>query len=715
MPNHESEIANWEHRLNLEWSARHEAEAIAERITQQLHDQQKNLLLLQAVTVAASDSQSALEAIRLALRKICEHAGWFWGRAYLPSRSWSDSLETVSEIYSREADEFIAVSEQADPTAVTPLARAAYKSGKAQWESGIHPDTKERWPLGEFPTDLCASFAFPLLTGSKAEGVLEFFANHPEPMSDGFADIMSHVGAQIGRALERQWAREEILRSERYFRQITDCALDLITILETDGTIRYESHSIKTVLGYDPEDYRGKNAFEFVHPEDVPKVSKAFMESVQSHGHTPLLSFRFRHKDGSWRILEGMGNNQLDDPVVKGVIFNSRDITERRKLEEQFFQAQKVQAIGQLAGGVAHDFNNILTAIIGYGDLVLNQLDPAGPVHGNALEIKKAAERASSLTRQLLAFSRKQVLDPKVLDLNEVLAGMDKMLRRLLGEQIDLLTIPGEGIGHVRADPGQIEQVIMNLAVNARDAMPDGGKLTVELGNVTLDEDYARPRQDVVPGEYVMLAISDNGMGMGAAVLARLFEPFFTTKETGKGTGLGLATCHGIVKQSRGHIAVYSELNQGTTFKVYLPRVEAPVEAPAAESDSPKTMPKGRETILLVEDEPMLRELGIIVLADLGYRVLPAVNGVNALEVIQEHGEQAIDIVVTDVVMPEMGGKELVGRIQDLSPRTKALFCSGYTEDAITRDGMLDTGINFLQKPYTVATLARKVRSLLDA
>jgi PAS domain S-box-containing protein len=511
-----------------------------------------------------------------------------------------------------------------------------------------------------------------------------------------------------------QAAQAQLQKSEAYFRHLTEYALDLITILAADGTILFESRSIETELGHPPEEYVGRNAFEFVHPDDTPRVMQAFLNAVQTHGSTPLLSFRFRHKDGTYRILEGRGNNLLDDPAVQGIVFNSRDVTEQRRLEEQLRQSQKVQAIGQLTGGVAHDFNNILTAIIGYSELALATLPADGTTHLQIAEIRKAANRAAGLTRQLLAFSRKQVLQPRVISLETVVAEMDKMLRRLLGEQIDLITVAHPPVGNVKADLGQIEQVLLNLAVNARDAMEGlaGAKLTIELRDATLDETYAELRGDVQPGEYVLLAISDNGCGMPPEVRARLFEPFFTTKAQGKGTGLGLATCHGIVKQSGGHISVYSEPGCGTTFKVYLPKVNEAAEPLVTNAETLAT-PAGSGTVLLVEDEPMLRELGLTVLQELGYEVIAAENGKEALALVDAHPEKRIDLLLTDVVMPEMGGKELAEKLRPLSPKTKVIFCSGYTEDAIFHSGGLEAGVYFLQKPYTVAAVAQKVSEVL--
>jgi two-component system cell cycle sensor histidine kinase/response regulator CckA len=514
-------------------------------------------------------------------------------------------------------------------------------------------------------------------------------------------------------ATARETIRTLTLR-ENYFRHLTEYSLDLITILDADGTIRFESRSIGRELGYDSADYVGKNAFDFVHPDDSPRVMQAFIAALLNHGNTPVLSFRFRHKDGTYRILEGCGNNLLDDPAVAGIVFNSRDVTDKRRLEEQFLQSQKIQAIGQLTGGVAHDFNNILTAIIGYSDLCLQQLpaDSFPTTVSNIAEINKAAHRAAALTRQLLAFSRKQVLQARVINLGAVITEMEKMLRRLLGEQIDLLTFTREPLGNIKADLSQVEQVLLNLAVNARDAMPGGGKLTIEASNVTLDDHYAGSRPEVNEGEYVMLAISDNGCGMPPEVQMRIFEPFFTTKDVGKGTGLGLATCYGIVKQSGGHISVYSEMGKGTTFKVYLPRVNEDAE-PVAAAPIPHMISEAGGVVLLVEDEPMLRELGLTVLEELGYRVIAAENGVEALRLVEENAYAPIDIVLTDVIMPGMGGKELVDRLRPLFPDTKVIFCSGYTEDAIFHNGALESDVFFLQKPYTVAGLAQKLSEAL--
>jgi nitrogen-specific signal transduction histidine kinase/CheY-like chemotaxis protein len=390
------------------------------------------------------------------------------------------------------------------------------------------------------------------------------------------------------------------------------------------------------------------------------------------------------------------------------------NITERRHLEAKFIEAQKMEVIGQLVGGVAHDFNNILAVIMGYSDLTMQKLGSDAELTGHLETIRSAAQRAAGLTRQLLIFSRKQTVQLVVLDLNDVIKDLDKMLRRLLDENIELAIVPGIDIGRVKADSGYVGQVVMNLVVNARDAMPNGGNLTIATSNATLDKNYARTHASAIPGDYVMFSVSDTGTGMTEEVKARLFEAFFTTKAKGKGTGLGLATCQTILQQSRGYIDVYSDLGKGTTFKIYFPRVDLPLDA-AARSSQTGPLPRGTETLLVVEDEPSVRHLARHVLETQGYDVLSASNGQEGLQEAREHKGSPIRLVVTDVIMPLMGGKVMAEWLQTADPELKILFTSGYTDDAITHHGVLETGVQFLPKPYTPATLACKVREMLDA
>jgi signal transduction histidine kinase len=419
-------------------------------------------------------------------------------------------------------------------------------------------------------------------------------------------------------------------------------------------------------------------------------------------------------------LKSGATDYVLKDRLARLVLAARRamkEVEERaecRRLEAQFIEAQKMEVIGQLAGGVAHDFNNILAVIMGYSELTMESLGSDHALRSNLETIRSAAEHATGLTRQLLVFSRKQTVQPVVLDLNDVVKDLDKMLRRLIDENIEMTIVPGKQIGHIKADSGYVGQVLMNLVVNARDAMPNGGKLTIATCDVTLDENYARTHPGAIPGDYVMLSVSDTGTGMTDEVKARLFEAFFTTKPKGKGTGLGMATCQSIVQQSGGHIGVYSEVGKGTSFKVCFPRVEQPLDV-AARPIQTGPLPRGTETLLVVEDEPDVRRLARDVLEAQGYEVLRASNGQHALRVAREHKGSPIRLVITDVIMPLMGGKMMAEWLKMSHPDLKILFTSGYMDGAIAHLGVLETGVQFLPKPYTPATLTRKVREMLDA
>ncbi|HEY2954203.1 MAG TPA: response regulator [Candidatus Eisenbacteria bacterium] len=418
-------------------------------------------------------------------------------------------------------------------------------------------------------------------------------------------------------------------------------------------------------------------------------------------------------RDGPARAMVVNGQPIQDVQGRKlGAVVVLQDVTERRKLEEQFRQSQKMEAIGRLAGGVAHDFNNLLTAIIGYSQMLISRLRPGDPACRDAEEIERAGTRAASLTRHLLAFSRQQVMRPRVLDLNAVLTDMEMMLRRLIGEDIDFLVVPGTGMAHVNADPGQIEQVIVNLAVNARDAMPRGGKLTMETTNAKLDEAYTRTRPGLAPGQYVMLAVTDTGVGMAAEIQSRIFEPFFTTKEVGKGTGLGLSTVHGIIQQSAGHVEVYSEPGRGSCFKLYLPAVQEPVEQ-SPEAGPPSRPEGGVENVLLAEDDELVRSVVSQTLRQSGYTVVETHDGLEALHHCERAGVE-IDLLVTDVTMPVMSGVDLSKRVAALRPGIKVLYTSGYADQALVHQELLAPGTAFLQKPFTPDALLRKVREVLD-
>ena len=512
---------------------------------------------------------------------------------------------------------------------------------------------------------------------------------------------------------ERKRAEEALTRSELLFRSLIENALDIIAVVEPGGAVRYVSPSVERLLGHDPARAGDLNVFELIHPDDLAEAQVRFRRTLETGTRFEQIEFRVRHADGSWRTLSMIGKPSPPDTGTRGLIINARDVTERQQLEAQFRQAQKMEAVGRLAGGIAHDFNNLLTAIMGYAELAAGRLNPEDPSRIELDEIDKAARRAADLTRQLLAFSRKQVLQPRVIDLNRVVSDTDNMLRRLIGEDIELVTLLEDGLGPVRADTSQIEQVLLNLAVNSRDAMPAGGKLTIETSEVELGESYSAFHFDVPPGRYVRLAVSDTGSGIDAETLSHVFEPFFTTKGVGRGTGLGLSTVYGVVKQSGGHVTVYSEPGVGTTFKIYLPLVE---DVPESRHEPPRQpgLADGTETIFVVEDEEAVRRLACRALEGRGYKTLLAAGADEALRVCEGYAGE-IHLMLTDVVLPLVSGRELARRVAALRPRMKVLFMSGYTDDAIVQHGVLDAGTPFLQKPFTPRSLAEKVREVLDA
>jgi PAS domain S-box-containing protein len=480
------------------------------------------------------------------------------------------------------------------------------------------------------------------------------------------------------------------------------------------------SDETRRLYGWHPQDtgFSVETCLERIHPDDLPNLKVALSESLRT-GQPFTCDHRILLPDGSQRTVSGRGEvvvNEIGEPVkMIGTVQDVTDLKQAeqalRRSEDRLLQSQKMEAVGRLAGGVAHDFNNILTVIGGYCAMSLQTLDKNNPLQKNITEIQNASERAASLTRQLLAFSRKQVLQPRVLQVNEVVQNMEKMLRRLIGEDVELSIVFDRALGRIKADPGQLEQVIMNLAVNARDAMPRGGKLTVSTSNVLIDHELKFRNRTLDVGEYVLLAITDNGVGMNEEVKAHLFEPFFTTKGLGKGTGLGLATCYGIISQSGGDIHVYSEPNSGTTFKIYFPRTDA-IPEPAMVADT-SDMYAGNESILIVEDDPAVRRMAVVILRNCGYKIQESNNAFEALEVFRRNPN--FDLVLTDVIMPQMSGKEMSDKIREQCPQTKILLMSGYTDDALAHHGVLDEGLLFLEKPFSPAKLTRKVREVLDA
>jgi PAS domain S-box-containing protein len=528
-------------------------------------------------------------------------------------------------------------------------------------------------------------------------------------------DELALLAAFVGQgavALENSALYLEIRDARDFLQSITDHSPDAIVTTDGRGRVTYFSRGAAAMFGCRAEEMIGQPVGS-LYPGGVEEA-RIVRRRLLEEG--PLRNYEtgFLARDGR-RVEVSASIAMLRDAAGAevGTLGVLKDIGERRHLEEQLRQSQKMDAIGQLAGGIAHDFNNLLTVIAGRAQLIISRLRPEEPIHRDATLVRTTADRAAALTHQLLAFSRKQVLQPQVLDLDAVVAGMEPMLGRLIGENIDLAVIPTVGLGRVKADPGQIEQVIVNLAVNARDAMPEGGRLTVETADVELDAAYASRHLSVPPGPYVVLAVTDNGLGMDEPTRSRVFEPFFTTKGPGKGTGLGLATVYGIVKQSGGDIQVYSECGRGTSFKIYLPRVAEPTTPPAEARGTAGATPRGDETVLLVEDEAEVRDLAREILEASGYRVLQACDPHEAVLMAERHAG-AIHLLLTDVIMPRQSGRALAERLRPLRPELQVLYMSGYTNEAIIRHGVLEPDTVFIQKPFTPAALGQKVRETLD-
>ena len=511
---------------------------------------------------------------------------------------------------------------------------------------------------------------------------------------------------------------QELRKSEERFRSIAENAFDMVALLDGESRYLYCNCAYNEILGYSTDELVGRSFFDLVHPDELEHAVKIFKASLTEKKKSASLLLRLLTKDRRTLLVEHHARLLAESGGTLRILLNSRDVTERKRAEEeekklqgQLRQAQKMEAVGRLAGGVAHDFNNMLTVILGHADLALKKLDPAHPVVANLLKILTAANHSADLTRQLLAFARKQPAAPKLLDLNESVGEIIKMLVRLIGEDITLSWLPGKNLWTVKVDSSQICQILTNLCVNARDAISGVGKVTIETNNITIDKTYFASHPGFVAGKYVLLTVSDDGSGMDKEALENLFEPFFTTKEMGKGTGLGLATVYGIVKQNDGFIYVYSEPGRGTTFKIYLPRHTA--ETPESKGGITELVRRGDETILLVEDEPAILEVTRIMLDSFGYSVLAASTPSEAIQLAEVHAG-TIHLLVTDVVMPEMNGKELATSLQSIYPDLKCLFMSGYTKDIISHRGVLEEGTHFIQKPFSQQRLAAKVREVLE-
>ncbi len=626
-------------------------------------------------------------------------------------------VSAVSQIVWTTDDEGNLKTAHSPKEALQTLANEAVMT---EWVTHLHPDDRER-----------AVENFRQAIGNKKkykdeyrllnvdDNTYHYFVSRGTPVLEKDGTIREWVGA-LTDITERKLAENSLRESEEKFRALVKATSQFVWSINEAGESEELPEWWSILTGQPIEECRNGDCANSIHPDDRSFV-KSTWEKAFGNKTSFDMEYRILTKEKTYRHFAVRGIPVLNgDGTFRQWVGTFTDITERKRAEvalqeseEQLRQAQKLESIGRLAGGVAHDFNNMLTAINGYSDLTLRSLGMNDPLRGNLEEIKKAGERSAQLTRQLLAFSRQQILQERVLEMNQVIVETGAMLQRVIGEDFQLTSVLDPDAGKIKADPGQLSQVLMNLVVNSSDAMPKGGHITIETQNIDLDDNYAGQHISVMPGHYVMLAVTDTGAGIDDETMPHIFEPFFTTKGVGKGTGLGLSTVYGIIKQSGGNIWVYSEVGKGTTFKIYFPRVDDEIKN-VEKTHAPARLQKGTETVLLVEDEELVRGLSRDTLESCGYKVIDADNGVEALALCED-GKLKIDLLLTDVVMPQMGGRELAEKLMQKFPKIRVLFTSGYTDDAVVRHGIIAKGTNFLQKPFSLDALARKVRETLDS
>jgi len=688
-----------------------------EEALQRLNRELRAISTCGEVLVRATDEQALLDEI---CRIICDEAGY---RMAWVGYAEHDEEKTVRPVAWAGVDDGY-VAEARISWADTERGRGpigtAVRTGQTACVQDFTTDPEAApWREAAAQRGSRSGVALPLKDGRDATfGTLTIYSTEPGAFTPDEIRLLGELATDLAFGItvlrtraERDEVDDALRASEEQYRRFVEDDVAGVYITTPDGRVLTCNPAFARMLGFASVAEGVATNVVTIYQESAAR--EALLADLRAQGRVDGRELAWRRVDGApvAAVVTAIGDfdegGQL--AAIRGYVI---DITERKRLEEQLRQSQKMEAIGRLAGGVAHDFNNLLTAINGYADILVAGMAPDEPQRADVEEIRKAGDRAAALTRQLLAFSRRQVLKPVVLDLDVVVAGIAPMLRRLVGEQIEFRVLAPPDLNRVRADPAQVEQVLLNLVVNARDAMPGGGTLTIEMANVELDDDYVRTHPHVAPGPYVQLAVSDTGVGMDAATMAHLFEPFFTTKPAGEGTGLGLATAYGIVTQSGGHIAAYSEPGQGSTFRVYLPRVTAAVEPVLAAAAGPA--PGGSEAVLVVEDEDVVRSYAERVLKGLGYDVSAARSGVEALALVADHPEP-FDLLVTDVMLPGMNGRELSDQLTARKPSLRTLFVSGYTQDAIVHRGALDAGVAFLGKPFTPHALGHAVRDVLDA
>ncbi len=669
---------------------------------------QRELVLLNQIIATAAASSEA----RVILETACRELALFFNLPLTAAFLCNEQHQTAEVVVGHQAEGRLVAACKTIPMGDSSLLQSRLASGAPLFVADAGRDP-ELTMLCDWITQqhIVSLLILPLIIEGEVAGCLNLAATEVRHFQADEISLAGRVADQVAMTL----ARVRLAQTQQRLSAAIEQSVESVVITDTKGTILYVNPAFELISGYSRTEALGQTP-RLLKSGQQPESFYQELWQTLAAGRVWRGRMINKKKDGTLYTVDKIIIPVRDEQgQVVSYVAVGDDVTDKLNLENQLRQAQKMEGIGRLAGGIAHDFNNLLTVINGYSEILLQRhANFSDAVRQEIEQIKQAGQRAATLTAQLLAFSRKQVLQPQILDLNHLVANMDKMLSRLIGEDIDLRTVLAPSLGRVKADPGQIEQVLVNLAVNARDAMPGGGKLTIETANVNFDSDYVRHHVEVTAGEYVMIAVSDTGVGMSADIKAHLFEPFFTTKARGKGTGLGLATCFGIVKQNGGHIWVYSEPGQGTTFKIYLPHLSVEVK-PVAEETRLKNLPRGTEIILLVEDAPTVRALVARILQQQGYTVLEAANGLNALQLVQTQPELQFQLLLTDVIMPDMGGQALVDRLTVERPDLKVLFMSGYTDTSLTHQDVRLQTLAFLQKPFTAAKLLGKVREVLDA
>lgn len=679
---------------------------------------ERRLQAQHAVTQVLAEAPTLARASASILAAICRGLDWDFGALWQV-----DQVESVLRCVdcwrnpSAPVGDFEATSRESSFALGVSFPGRIWESGQPAWVADIARSHSTHRAPSAASVGLHGAFGFPIILGTETLGVLEFLSRDIKQPDDEALRMMMAIGSQLGQYIERKRAEASLRQSNQTLQALIQAAPLAIITLDQRSRVTMWNEAAAHIFGWQEAEVLGR-PLPLV-PEGAQEVFECSIQRGSAGARAKGQELRLLHKNGSLIDV-----NLWTAPVTNahGLIVGTMDlyldVTGNKSLEAQFRQSQKMEAVGQLAGGVAHDFNNLLSIILGYSELIYSKMAPADPDREPLRQIRSAANRAAGLTRQLLAFGRKQILAPVVLDLNARVAELDQMLRRLIGEDIELKTVLQPDLGRVKADPGQIEQVVMNLVVNARDAMPTGGVLTIQTSHAFLTNLQVREHEELAPGPYTLLTVSDTGCGMAEAMKTHIFEPFFTTKEVGKGTGLGLATVFGIVKQSGGFIEVESTPGTGSTFRMYFPQVRGSTvnkrAAPRPSDHGLVRMPRGVETILLVEDEDGMRELTHLVLAATGYKVLVASDGSEAVQLAHDHAD-AIHLLLTDVVMPRMGGRQVSDTLALSRPSMKVLYMSGHTDDAMMRHGIRDAGANFLPKPFTPLALVQKVREVLDS